>query len=150
MNRKTFNQLFDSKVLRPTPIRMENYGNSTVKVLGMFHAFLRWKDRVLQTIILCDRLWQIPELVVKGCLLHSGCSQTLLHGGEGQWVHNDIWHQIYQLWQMYQRHHFRRWKEAVGNCPTIPRNSQFHRVTWKITLWWSRTFFMCTLMSFLG
>ena len=46
MNRKTFDQLFDSKVLKPTPIRMENYGNSTVKVLGMFHAFLRWKDRV--------------------------------------------------------------------------------------------------------
>ena len=46
INRKTFDQLFDSKVLKPTPIRMENYGNSTVKVLGMFHAFLRWKDRV--------------------------------------------------------------------------------------------------------
>ena len=46
INRKTFNQLFDSKVLKPTPIRMENYGNSTVKVLGMFHAFLRWKERV--------------------------------------------------------------------------------------------------------
>ena len=29
MNRKTFDQLFDSKVLKPTPIRMENYGNST-------------------------------------------------------------------------------------------------------------------------
>ena len=40
MKRKTFNQLFDSKVLRPTPIWMENYGNLTVKVLGMFHAFL--------------------------------------------------------------------------------------------------------------
>ena len=47
MNRKTFDQLFgDSKVLKPTPIKMENYGNSAVKVLGMFHAFLRWKDKV--------------------------------------------------------------------------------------------------------
>ena len=46
MNKRTFDQLFDSKVLKPTPIRMENYGNSTVKVLGMFHAFLRWKERV--------------------------------------------------------------------------------------------------------
>ena len=35
-----------AKVLKPTPIRMENYRNSTVKVLGMFHAFLRWKSRV--------------------------------------------------------------------------------------------------------
>ena len=58
MNRKTFDQLFDSKVLRPTPIRMENYGNSTVKVLGMFHAFLRWKDRVYRQLFYmtdCDR-----------------------------------------------------------------------------------------------
>ena len=79
MNRKTFDQLFgEAKVLQPTPIRMENYGNTTVKVLGMFHAFLRWKDKVykqlfyssesardvpcisevegqgLQTVILCD------------------------------------------------------------------------------------------------
>ena len=58
MNRKTFDQLFDSKVLRPPPIRMENYGNSTVKVLGMFHAFLRWKDRVYRQLFYvtdCDR-----------------------------------------------------------------------------------------------
>ena len=33
-------------VLKPTPIKMENYGNTAVKVLGMFHAFLRWKDKV--------------------------------------------------------------------------------------------------------
>ena len=58
INRKTFNQLFDSKVLKPTPIRMENYGNSTVKVLGMFHAFLRWKEKVYQQLFYvtdCDR-----------------------------------------------------------------------------------------------
>ena len=58
MNRKTFDQLFDSKVLKPTPIRMENYGNSTVEVLGMFHAFLRWKDRVYRELFYvtdCDR-----------------------------------------------------------------------------------------------
>ena len=37
---------------------MENYGNSTVKVLGMFHAFLRWKDRVYRQLFYmtdCDR-----------------------------------------------------------------------------------------------
>ena len=58
INRKTFNQLFDSKVLTPTPIRMENYGNSTVKVLGMFHAFLRWKEKVYKQLFYvtdCDR-----------------------------------------------------------------------------------------------
>ena len=59
MNRKTFNQLFgDSKVLKPTPIKMENYGNIAVKVLGMFHAFLRWKNKVYRQLFYvtdCDR-----------------------------------------------------------------------------------------------
>ena len=57
MNRKTFNQLFGEakEVLKLTPIKMENYRNTAVKVLGMFHAFLRWKDKVYR-LILCDRL----------------------------------------------------------------------------------------------
>ena len=59
MNRKTFDQLFGlAKVLQPTPIRMENYGNTAVKVLGMFHAFLKWKDRVYKQLFYmtdCDR-----------------------------------------------------------------------------------------------
>ena len=59
MNRKTFNQLFgESKVLKPTPIKMKNYGNTAVKVLGMFHAFLRWKDKVYRQLFYvtdCDR-----------------------------------------------------------------------------------------------
>ena len=60
MNRKTFNQLFGAakEVLKPTPIKMENYGNTAVKVLGMFHAFLRWKDKVYRQLFYvtdCDR-----------------------------------------------------------------------------------------------
>ena len=60
MNRKTFNQLFGEAkdVLKPTPIKMENYGNTAVKVLGMFHAFLRWKDKVYRQLFYmtdCDR-----------------------------------------------------------------------------------------------
>ena len=59
MNRKTFNQLFgEAKVLQLTPIRMENYGNTAVKVLGMFHVFLRWKDKVYKQLFYvtdCDR-----------------------------------------------------------------------------------------------
>ena len=45
MNKQTFDQLCGNTkdLLQPTPIRMENYGNSTVKVLGTFHTFLRWK-----------------------------------------------------------------------------------------------------------
>ena len=60
MNRKTFNQLFGGvkEVLKQTPIKMENYGNTAVKVLGMFHAFLRWKDKVYRQLFYvtdCDR-----------------------------------------------------------------------------------------------
>ena len=60
MNKQTFNQLFGDvkNLLQLTPIRMKNYGNSAVKVLGMFHAFLRWKDKVYKQsfyITDCDR-----------------------------------------------------------------------------------------------
>ena len=60
MNRKTFDKLFGQArgVLQLTSIRMENYGNTVVKVLGMFHAFLRWKDKVYKQLFYitdCDR-----------------------------------------------------------------------------------------------
>ena len=60
MNRKTFNQLFGEArgVLQLTPIRMENYENTAVKVLGMFDVFLRWKDKVYKPLFYithCDR-----------------------------------------------------------------------------------------------
>ena len=60
MNKQIFNQLFGQAkgLLQLTPIRMENYGNSAVKVLGIFHAFLRWKDKVYKQlfhITNCDR-----------------------------------------------------------------------------------------------
>ena len=60
MNRKTFNQLFGEAkgVLQATSIKMENYGNTAVKVLGMFHVFLRWKDKVYKQLFYitdCDR-----------------------------------------------------------------------------------------------
>ena len=84
MNRQTFNQLFGGakEVLKPTPIRMENYGNSAVKVLGVFHAFLRWKDRVYRQLFYmtdCDRS---PNLLSRDACYTLGSSQTLLHGGE--------------------------------------------------------------------
>ena len=60
MNRKTFDKLFGhvKGVLQLTPIRVENYGNTAVKVLGMFHAFLMWKDKVYKQLFYmtdCDR-----------------------------------------------------------------------------------------------
>ena len=56
MNKQTFNQLFGEAkakdILQPTPIRMENHGNTAVEVLRMFHAFLRWKDKVYKQLFL--------------------------------------------------------------------------------------------------
>ena len=42
MNKETFDQIFGEAkdLIQLTPIRMENYGNTAVKVLGRFHAFL--------------------------------------------------------------------------------------------------------------
>ena len=55
-----FNQLFGKvkDLLQLTPIRMKNYGNSAVNVLGMFYVFLRWKANVYKQpfyITDCDR-----------------------------------------------------------------------------------------------
>ena len=60
MNRKTFDQLFGQakEVLQLTPIRMENYRNTAVNMLGIFHAFLKWKDKVYKQLFYitdCDR-----------------------------------------------------------------------------------------------
>ena len=69
MNRKTFGQLFGQakEVLQLTPIRMENYGNTAVKVLGMFHAFLRWKDKVYSYLTL--QIVTDPLICCQGMLL---------------------------------------------------------------------------------
>ena len=43
--------------------RMENYGNSAVKVLGMFHAFLRWKDKVYKQLFYVTDCVRSPNLL---------------------------------------------------------------------------------------
>ena len=65
MYRQTFDQLFGKAkgVLQPTPIRMENYGNTAVKVLGMFHAFLRWKDKVYKQLFYVTDCNRSPNLL---------------------------------------------------------------------------------------
>ena len=70
MNKQTFNQLFGDveNLLQLTPIRMENYGNSAVKVLGMFHAFLRWKDNVYRQLFYVTNCDRSPNL-----LSHDAC-----------------------------------------------------------------------------
>ena len=65
MNRQMFNQLFGKAkdLLQLTPIRMENYGNSAVKLLGMFHAFLRWKDKVYKQLFYVTDCDKSPNLL---------------------------------------------------------------------------------------
>ena len=68
MNNVTFDSLFDRSVLQLTPIRMENYGNAGIKVLGKFHAFLRWKDRVYRQLFYITDCNKSPNL-----LSHDAC-----------------------------------------------------------------------------
>ena len=92
MNKQMVNQLFgEAKVLQLTPIRMENYGNTAVKVLGMFHVFLMWKDKVYKQLFYvtdCDRS---PNLlsrdacytlgVLKPCYtVENSTDSTVTHG----------------------------------------------------------------------
>ena len=65
MNKQTFDQLFGDvrNLLQLTPIRMGNYGNSAVKVLGMFHAFLRWKDKVYRQLFYATNCDRSPNLL---------------------------------------------------------------------------------------
>ena len=47
MNSKTFDSMFNRKVLEFTSFRMEGYRNNcAVEVLRKFHMFLRWKGKV--------------------------------------------------------------------------------------------------------
>ena len=64
MSRQMFSQLFGkAKVLQPTPSRMENYGNSAIKVLGTFYAFLRWKDKVYKQLFYITDCDKSPNLL---------------------------------------------------------------------------------------
>ena len=53
MNRQTFNQLFgEAKVLQPTPIRMENYGNYSSESAHDVPCISEVEGQGLQTVIL--------------------------------------------------------------------------------------------------
>ena len=65
MNRQMFHQLFGKAkdLLQLTPIRLENYGNSAVKVLGMFHVFLRWKGKIYKQLFYDTDCERSPNLL---------------------------------------------------------------------------------------
>ena len=68
VNNVTFDSLFDRSVLQLTPIRMENYGNTGITVLGKFHAFLKWKDRMYRQLFYVTDCDKSPNL-----LSHDAC-----------------------------------------------------------------------------
>ena len=99
MNKQTFNQLFGEAkdLLQLTPIRMENYGNTAVKVLGRFHAFLRWKDKIYKQLFYITNCDRSPNLlskdscytlgVLKPCYTvekQLGISETSTHSTQSQ------------------------------------------------------------------
>ena len=88
MNKQTFDQLFSDvkNLLQLTPIKMENYGNSAVKVLGMFHAFLRWKDNVYRQLFYVTNCDRSPNLLSCDACYTLGSSQALLHCGKTAWI----------------------------------------------------------------
>ena len=64
MNSKTFDSLFDRKVLEFTSLRMEAYGNNNaVEVLGKFHAFLIWKRKVYRQLFYVTNVNNSPSLI---------------------------------------------------------------------------------------
>ena len=64
MNSKTFDSLFDRKILQFTSLMMEAYGNySAVEVLGKFHAFLRWKGKVYRKLFYVTNANNSPNLL---------------------------------------------------------------------------------------
>ena len=70
MNSTTFNRIIrDRSALQPSSLRMEAYGNnSAVEVLGMFHAFLRWKGRTYNQLFYVTTANASPNLLSRdGC-----------------------------------------------------------------------------------
>ena len=144
MNKQTFDQLFGKAkdLLKLTPIRMENYGNTAVNVLGMFHVFLRWKDKVYKQLFYVTDCDKSPNLlshdacytlgVLKPCYTvekQLGVSENSTHSTQPQAtpihasqvdtkVGNSFLHQ--------------KMKGTVKNCLTIPHNVLFQRSNFKV------------------
>ena len=64
LNSATFDRIIgDRSILQPSTLRMEAYGNSTVAVLGKFHAFLRWKGRIYRQLFFITTANASPNLL---------------------------------------------------------------------------------------
>ena len=79
LNSSTFHKAIgDRSILQPSSLRMEAYGSSTVSVLGKFHAFLRWKNRVYKKLFYVTSANASPNLLFPRQLLHAWSAETLL------------------------------------------------------------------------
>ena len=83
---------------------MENYGHTAVKVLGMFHAFLRWKDKVCKQLFYITDSDRSPNLlsrkacyilgVLKSCYtVENSSSPTVNASKKGDVAANSFHHQ---------------------------------------------------------
>ena len=92
INSKTFDSLFNRKVLEFTSLRMEAYeNNSAVEILGKFHTFLRWKGKVYRQLFYVTNANNSPNLlsrdacytlgVIKPCYsMETDSSSSLFQG----------------------------------------------------------------------
>lgn len=65
MNEDTFHKLFPQTKLMPTPLEMDAYGESNIKVLGRFHAFLRWKGSIYRQVFYVTNANTSPNLLCR-------------------------------------------------------------------------------------
>ena len=80
----------------------------------MFHAFLRWKDRVYRQLFYvtdCDRS---PNLLSRDACYTLGVLKPCYMVEEDNEYTTNIWHQTYQLCHTCQRLHFKRMKGGDG------------------------------------
>ena len=72
LNSTTFDRIIgDRSILQPSTLKMEAYGNhSSIQVLGKFHTFLRWKDKIYRQLFFITTANASPNLLSRdGCYM---------------------------------------------------------------------------------
>ena len=120
---------------------MENYGNSAVKVLGMFHAFLKWKDNVYRQLFYVTNCDRSPNLlsrdacytlgVLKPCYTverQLGISENSIHSTQSQATPSHASDVASKVGNSFLHQEM---KGTVKSCLTIPPNVQSQRSNFK-------------------
>ena len=159
LNSTTFNKIIgDRSLLQPSTLRMEAYGNSTVAVLGKFHAFLRWKGRIYRQLFFHHYSQCITLFTLQRWLLHFGSTQALLlcenikkfqqipkeTSSETYTAYN--WPQpIQDAWYFITS--FGKWRNWWGEAVSFHSAVSLQGATSRLYHWRSRTSLECTHMS---